>query len=86
MFSLFYLLLCRVVADALKIGKSVDPEYYSAATIYFSDVVGYTGSQSVSDQSISQLVHKHVFNILFTTRQLFCHDRSKLLFFKVIVW
>ena len=53
MFCLFYLLLCRVVADVLKIGKSVDPEYYSAATIYFSDVVGYTGSHSVFDQSIS---------------------------------
>ena len=49
-----FFFLCRVVADALKVGKSVDPEYYSAATIYFSDVVGYTGKQSVTDHSVDQ--------------------------------
>ena len=40
--------MCRVVADALKLGETVDPEYYAASTIYFSDVVGFTGMAALS--------------------------------------
>ena len=54
-------------------GKSVDPEYYSAATIYFSDVVGYTGNRSVADQYVDHPVNQliNLIFILFTIHVLF---------------
>ena len=65
------------MADALKVGKSVDPEYYSAATIYFSDVVGYTGNQSVADQNVDHSVNQLI-NLVFSISKNvnFSHDRS----------
>ena len=42
-----FVVACSVVADKLKVGETVHPEIYAAATIYFSDIVGFTALSSM---------------------------------------
>jgi len=46
--SLLLQLLPRSVAECLKNGKPVEAEHYSAVTIYFSDIAGFTALSSKS--------------------------------------
>ncbi|KAI6230744.1 Guanylate cyclase [Aphelenchoides fujianensis] len=39
---LLYRMMPKAAADALKVGQSVNPELYTEATVFFSDIVGFT--------------------------------------------
>ena len=43
-----FLYFCRSVAEELKRGNTVHPEMYDSATIFFSDIVGFTSLSSES--------------------------------------
>ena len=42
------MLFYSYVVDELKVGRSVAPQMYPTATIYFSDIVGFTVLSSAS--------------------------------------
>lgn len=37
------------MAEALKMGSSVEPEYFEEVTLYFSDIVGFTTISAMSE-------------------------------------
>lgn len=39
----------RSVAEALKTGTPVEPEYFEQVTLYFSDIVGFTTISAMSE-------------------------------------
>ncbi|WKY09207.1 hypothetical protein Q1695_001960 [Nippostrongylus brasiliensis] len=60
---LLYRMLPRQVADKLKLGQSVEPEMYTSATVFFSDVVSFT---TISAKG-SPLQVVNLLNSLYTT-------------------
>lgn len=41
-FTRFLFFHLRSVAEALKVGGTVEPEYFDSVSLYFSDIVGFT--------------------------------------------
>ena len=44
----YFFLLNRAVANDLKLGKRLEPEFYECITIFFSDIVGFTSLAAAS--------------------------------------
>ena len=52
-----YCIIYRAIADKLKTGHTIEPESYKEASVYFSDIVGFTSmcSQSTPMQVVDFL-------------------------------
>jgi len=64
------------VADALKMGRTPDPEPYPCVSIFFSDVCGYT-------DICSKLAPQEVMNMLHRLYSRFDALAQELMLFKV---
>uniref|UniRef100_A0A915JIV4 Guanylate cyclase n=1 Tax=Romanomermis culicivorax TaxID=13658 RepID=A0A915JIV4_ROMCU len=55
--NLLYQILPKTIADALKVGRTIDPEIFETSTIYFSDIVGFTAicSKSLPTEIVAML-------------------------------
>ena len=45
----FFVSSIRSVAQALKLGKPVKPEFFQEITLYFSDIMGFTTISAISE-------------------------------------
>lgn len=57
--DLLYDVFPRHIADALKVGRKVEPESHELVTIFFSDIVGFTSmSQRMSPMKVSNMLDR----------------------------
>lgn len=77
-------LSCRSVAEALKVGGTVEPEHFDNVTLYFSDVVGFT-TISANSEPIEVV---DLLNDLYTVFDAIIgnHDVYKVLCFNLYIF
>ncbi|CAB9513585.1 activated protein kinase catalytic subunit alpha-1 [Seminavis robusta] len=60
------------IADAMREGRTVEPESHDCVTVYFSDIVGYTNiSSELTPEKVSSLLHR-----LYSKFDNLCEDHD----------